>query len=112
MILENASILKAKSELAHLDEVLEQEGFVRWQWEYNRATYDFKISDNGSDYFLRINTRAIEGKLENPFAVLEIEAVYVGLATFPHGLDYNTSIPDKVNTLVNKKLDKLKTVLT
>ncbi|UUZ85794.1 YugN-like family protein [Paenibacillus sp. P26] len=114
MIIENNGVKGLKSDLAHLDDVMEQLGFVRWQWEYYRATYDLKIEDkaNREDYFLRINTRVESGKLESPYAVLYIEDVYIGRATFPHGLDYQSPIPDSIMKTANGKLAELKVKLT
>ncbi|CAG7622668.1 YugN family protein [Paenibacillus allorhizosphaerae] len=113
MIIENSGIKGMKSDLAHLDEAMEQLGFVRWQWEYYRATYDLKIEDkaNGEDYFLRVNTRVETGKLESPYAILNIEDAYIGRATFPHGLDYESKVPDTIMKLVNGKLAELKVKL-
>lgn len=110
MIIENTGLVGIKSELGHLDDATEALGFVRWQWEYYRATYDCKFEDakNNDEYFLRLNTRAVEGKLENADAVLAIEAVYIGKATFPHGLDYNSPIPDAVMNAAKQKLSELK----
>ncbi|WP_282941700.1 YugN family protein [Paenibacillus sp. RC67] len=114
MIIENSGLKGLKSDLAHLDESTEKLGFVRWQWEYYRATYDLKIIDNASrkDYFLRINTRVESGKLESPYAILYIEDVYIGVATFPHGLDYQSPIPDSVLKIAQQKLSQLKTELS
>lgn len=113
MIFENTGLDGLKSDLAYLDESAEKVGFIRWQWEYYRATYDLKIEDKKSDaeYFLRINTRAVEGKLEKPDTVLQIEAVYLGKATFPHGLDYDTPAPQPVLNVAIKKLEELKLLL-
>lgn len=113
MIFENTGLDGLKSDLAYLDESAEKVGFVRWQWEYYRATYDLKIEDkkSESEYFLRINTRAVEGKLEKPDTILQIEAVYLGKATFPHGLEYETPAPQPVMNLANKKLQELKSLL-
>ncbi|PZE22542.1 YugN family protein [Paenibacillus xerothermodurans] len=114
MIIENSGVKGLKSDLAHLDEVTTSLGFVRWQWEYTRATYDLKIEDEaaGGDYFLRVNTRAESGKLESPYAILYIEDVYIGKATFPHGLDYQSPIPDAIMNVAKKKLAELKTQLS
>lgn len=108
MILENTGLDGIKAEFAHLENVTEKLGFVRWQWEYTRATYDCKFVSDGSDYFLRVNTRAVEGKLEDPEAVLALEAAYIGRATFPHGLDYESPIPDSVLKQARQKLDELR----
>lgn len=111
MIFENTGLDGLKCELAFLDEVAEKTGFVRWQWEYYRATYDYKIEDNNEEYFLRVNTRVVEGKLEKPDTVLAIEAVYIGKTTFPHGLEYETPIPAAVLGAARSKLEQLKATL-
>ena len=113
MIFENSGLIGLKSDLAYLDETTEKIGFVRWQWEYTRATYDYKMEDkkNNKEYYLRINTRAIEGKLENPDAILAIEAVYMGTTTFPHGLDYETPIPASFVSAAEQKIEQLKRIL-
>ncbi|SDD99211.1 YugN-like family protein [Paenibacillus sp. UNCCL117] len=114
MIIENSGLKGLKSDLAHLDECMEQLGFVRWQWEYYRATYDLKLEDKASrsEYFLRINTRVETGKLESPYAILYVEDTYIGKATFPHGLDYNSPIPDFIMKAAAGKLAELKSKLT
>ncbi len=114
MIIENSGLKGIKAELALLDRVSGDLGFVRWQWEYYRATYDYKMEDakSGEEYFLRINTRAIEGKFEQPHAVIAIEDTYIGRATFPHGLDYESPIPDHIMGSANQKVSELKANLS
>ncbi|MFD0867632.1 YugN-like family [Chlamydia abortus] len=113
MIIENTGLNGMKSDLAYLDKVTSEVGFVRWQWEYYRATYDYKIEDakSGETYFLRINTRVEIGKLERPDTILNIEQVYIGRATFPHGLEYTSPIPQAVLDLAKRKLTELKAKL-
>ncbi|MFF2484153.1 YugN family protein [Paenibacillus sp. NPDC058071] len=111
MIIENSGLNGVQSELHHLDDSAEKLGFVRWQWEYYRATYDLKIEESNSEYFVRINTRAVEGKLEQSHAVLAIEAVYIGRATFPHGLDYESPVPQSILNTATQKLEQLKELL-
>ncbi|GGH25764.1 YugN family protein [Paenibacillus segetis] len=111
MIVENTGLEGLKVELAYLDESSEKIGFIRWQWEYYRATYDYKITFDNQEYFLRMNTRAVEGKLERPDTVLDIEAVYMGRATFPHGLEYESEIPPHVMKTAQLKLAELKELL-
>ncbi len=108
MIIENNELKGLKSELSHLDAVTENLGFVRWQWEYYRATYDWKLEAEGHEYYLRLNARAIEGKLESPTAVLEIQDAYLGRATFPHGLEYESGVPDAVRKQAESVLSQLK----
>ncbi|KHL95469.1 hypothetical protein QW71_12185 [Paenibacillus sp. IHB B 3415] len=113
MIFENTGLEGLKSDLLYLDESATKAGFIRWQWEYYRATYDCKIEDrqNGGEYFLRINTRAVEGKLEKADAILAIEAVYLGKATFPHGLDYESTVPQAVLDTATEHIHQLKELL-
>lgn len=107
MIVENNALKGIKSELNHLDDVSSRIGFVRNQWEYYRATYDYQITYDGNDYFLRIDTRAVEGKLEQPHAVLQVNDAYIGRATYPHGLNYNEPIPAQVLKAAETKLAEL-----
>ncbi|ASA21026.1 YugN family protein [Paenibacillus donghaensis] len=113
MIFENTGLVGLRSDLFYLDESAAKAGFIRWQWEYYRATYDCKIEDrqNGDEYYLRFNTRAVEGKLEKPDAVLSIEAVYLGKATFPHGLEYESPVPQPVLDAAAQRILELKQLL-
>jgi hypothetical protein len=114
VIIEDTGLKGLKSDLAHLDEVTTGLGFVRWQWEYYRATYDLKFEDaaNKAEYFLRVNTRVETGKLENPYAILFVEDAYIGRATFPHGLDYSSPIPNAILKAAEQKLAQLKQQLS
>ncbi|NEW05436.1 hypothetical protein GK047_05315 [Paenibacillus sp. SYP-B3998] len=113
MIIETTGLTGLKSDLAHLDEVTTELGFVRWQWEYTRATYDFKMEDKAGKevYFLRVNARVESGKLESPYAILFLEEAYIGRETFPHGLDYNSPVPDSFMNISKQKLEQLKQAL-
>lgn len=114
MILESPTLTGMKSDLAHLDDVAESLGFIRWQWDYTWATYDMKFEDkaNRADYYLRMNTRVESGKLESPEAVLRIEDVYIGKATFPHGLDYQATIPAAILKASEQKIRELQQKLS
>lgn len=114
MIIENTGLKGLKSDLAHLDEVTTHLGFVRWQWEYYRATYDLKFEDTATqaEYFLRLNARVETGKLENPYAILTMEDAYIGKTTFPHGLDYVSPIPPAILKAAEQKLSQLKAKLS
>lgn len=114
MIIENAGLKGLKSDLAHLDSVSTKIGFIRWQWEYYRATYDLKLENKatGDEYFLRFNARAVEGKLESPYTILVLEDTYIGRGTFPHGLDYESPVPDQILKTASTKLAELKKQLS
>lgn len=114
MIIENSGLNGVKCELNPLDRIMEELDFVRWQWEYYRATYDNKIEDPGNNetYYLRINCRAVEGKLESPQALMHIEHVYIGRATYPHGLEYKSPIPESVMNVAQQRISELKQQLS
>jgi hypothetical protein len=114
VIIENAGLKGLKSDLAHLDSVSTKIGFVRWQWEYYRATYDLKLENKATndEYFLRFNARAVEGKLESPYTILVLEDSYIGRGTFPHGLDYESPVPDQILKTASTKLAELKKQLS
>lgn len=113
MIIDDSGLQGIRAELADLDEQSAKIGFIRWQWEYYRATYDLKLEDvpNRAEYFLRINTRAVEGKLEQRDAVLAVESVYLGKSSFPHGLDYQSPVPEPILTAAKQKLAALNQLL-
>lgn len=111
MIIENTGIKGLKTDLAHLDEAATDVGFIRWQWEYYRATYDLKLVDQqtNEEYFVRVNTRVETGKLEKPDTILAIEDAYIGRATFPHGLDYISPVPKPILEEATRRLADFKT---
>jgi hypothetical protein len=53
----------------------------------------------------------VEGKLESPHAVLVIEAVYIGRATFPHGMEYESPVPQHILDTAGQRLAQLKKAL-
>ncbi|NBI30676.1 YugN family protein [Chengkuizengella marina] len=113
MILDKTKLQGVQSELKYMDEITSGLGFVRGQWEYYRATYDFRIQDEKNDvYFLRINCRVIDGKMESPYAVLTPEDIYIGIESFPHGLDYSVEIPESVLKIANDKMSELEKLLS
>jgi hypothetical protein len=109
MIIESKNLKGLTSDLEHLDEITTKLGFVRWQWEYYRATYDLKLVDidANEDYFLRVNTKVKTGKLESKDTILTIEDSYIGKATFPHGLDYQSEVPNHILNKANQALTDL-----
>jgi hypothetical protein len=114
LIIETNGLKGMTTDFAHLEEVTEKLGFVRWQWEYTRATYDLKFEDKAAnaDYFLRFNIRVESGKLESPYAVVRIEDAYIGRATFPHGLDYESPVPEQILKAAKQKLAELQKQLS
>jgi hypothetical protein len=107
MVIKETGIGGKEGFLSDLDHIMSELGFVRWAWDYNHATYDCKFEDKGSSYFLRIQANAVAGKLEDPHALLQLEEPYMGKHLFPHGLDYDTPVPDSVQQAAKRKLQIL-----
>lgn len=108
MQIKDSGIAGTQIYLAELDELMNQAGFIRWAWDYNHATYDCKLEARDEVYFLRIEARAIKGKLENPDTLLELGEPRVGKHLFPHGLDYEAPIPQAISQAVDRKLALVK----
>lgn len=86
-------------------------GFVRWAWDYNRATYDYKYEDqkSGETIYLRVPCIAVKGEIEDGpnDSVLQIQTPYIGRHTYPHGLDFEYDFPNYVLENVKRKLEQL-----
>ncbi|WP_139489415.1 YugN family protein [Brevibacillus dissolubilis] len=112
MLIKDTGIGNLEGTLADLDHAFDAIGFYRGAWDYAHATYDFKIVDKGQAYYLRIQGHAIEGKLEDPDAILKLEEPFLGKHLFPHGLDYDAPMPDPVLNIAKQKLAALKEKLS
>jgi hypothetical protein len=114
VIIDAQGLKGTKSDFANFEDAAASLGFVRWQWEYTRATYDLKYEDksSNSEFYLRVNVRVESGKLESPYAILSVEDSYMGKVTFPHGLDYEAPIPESIVRDAGQKLKALKQQIT
>lgn len=89
MKLEKFGLEGLKVELAHLDDVLEDIGFVRAaQWDYERVTYDRKFEHKGDVFYLRIQGYAVEGDVGAHKAVIKLLTPLLGKHYYPHGVEY------------------------
>lgn len=107
MVIKETGIGNKEVMLADLDHYMSDLGFVRGAWDYHHATYDYELKDKGNVYYLRIEANVTEGKLEDSHAVLKLEEPYMGKHLFPHGLDYDSPIPDSVVQIAKRKLQVL-----
>ncbi|UFJ42961.1 YugN-like family protein [Brevibacillus humidisoli] len=112
MVIADTGIANAEIHLAELDHMMKELGFVRWAWDYQHATYDFKIEEKEDVYFVRVQADATEGALEDPDTLLKLGEPYIGKHLFPHGLDYEAPVPDKVMTAAKQALSRLKQKLS
>ncbi|GGE19474.1 hypothetical protein GCM10011571_21760 [Marinithermofilum abyssi] len=108
MVLEDAGIKGIQKEFGSLEKEMKRLGFVRWAWDYDKASFDMKFEGKESDYYLRIQAHVIQGKLENPKAVVEMDHPVFLRHIFPHGLDPDTEIPEEFKKTVDEVLGKVK----
>ena len=107
MVIKDTGIGSKEVFFADLEHYMHDLGFDRGAWDYRHATYDYKIEDKGNVYYLRVEANVTEGKLEDSHAVLKLEDPYMGKHLFPHGLDYDSPIPDAVLKTAKNKLQML-----
>jgi hypothetical protein len=112
MKIEGSGLEQKELTLEDLDHVAYEIGFVRWSWDYKRATYDFKYVDKklGETFYLRLPVVAIKGIIEEEGndSVVQIRQPYVGRHLHPHGFDYEYNFPQYFLDDVNKRLEALK----
>lgn len=112
MILNEAKTKGIKKEFGELEKLMKGLGFVRWSWDYRKATYDYRLSNDGVDYYLRLRGTVINDKaLEHSKALLELETPVFVRHFFPHGLDENAEVPEALKDQVNEKLAELEKAL-
>ncbi|MBD1370956.1 hypothetical protein IC620_01085 [Hazenella sp. IB182357] len=112
MILNEIKTKGIKKEFRETEKVLKSLGFVRWAWDYEKATYDYKYNHDGKEYYLRLRGTVINDKqLEHPKALLELGTPVFARHFFPHGLDDSVEIPKDLLTTVNEKLKEMEAAL-
>ncbi|WP_085524102.1 YugN family protein [Tuberibacillus sp. Marseille-P3662] len=97
-----------------LEHIMEQANITRGgQWDWERATYDFKFENHhdGSIYYLRIPALAVEGEFEKPSAVAKLGIPYVGHHYYPHGVEYDEDFPEHVVTTCQERLAHVKALI-
>ncbi len=112
MVIKDTGIGGKEVHLGELDHIMDELGFIRWAWDYNHATYDYKLEDKGIVFYLRVQANAVHGKLEDPHALLKLEEPFMGKQTFPHGLDYDYPVPATVVDSAKRKISMLKEKLS
>lgn len=114
MIIENSEITGKEVVLAELELAMEEVGFLRWAWDYNRATYDYKYVDRktGDTFYIRIPAEVIEGTIEDTgHAIVKLGQPYIGKHLHPHGLDYDFDFPKHVLNRTEEKLQALNSLM-
>ncbi|MGE5702704.1 MAG: YugN family protein [Clostridia bacterium] len=107
MVIKETGLNGKEALLVDMDTYMHDLGFVRWAWDYQHATYDYKLVEKGTTYYLRIQANAVEGRLEESHALLRLDEPFMGKHIFPHGVDYDAPIPDNVLKNARAKLQAL-----
>lgn len=74
---------------AEVDDVLHELGFIRGgKWDYHYATYDYPLALTKLDesVYLRIETRPVEGRIEEDNCVVKIDQVCIIGGLYQHGV--------------------------
>ncbi|MEW9032034.1 MAG: YugN family protein [Planifilum fimeticola] len=114
MVLEDTGLNGIRKDFGTVDKVIRGLGFDRWSWDYDKAVYDLKLIDQekGTVYYLRVPAEVIQGRLENPKATVELGTPVFGRHLYPHGVDYEATIPESLEKTVKEKVDALKEALS
>lgn len=109
MVLTEAGLKGITGEFGFVERVMNQAGFVRGgAWDYNKASFDLKLEGTESVYYLRVQSHAVKGQIENPKAVVELENPIFLRHFFPHGLAEITEIPDEFKERVQQAIEHIK----
>ncbi|TMW73094.1 YugN family protein [Alteribacter natronophilus] len=93
-----------------IESVMEDLGFT-YQWDYERATFDYKFVDQVKDdvYYFRVQAYAVEGEIPKAHSIVKILKAFLGKHYYPHGVEYdNESFPDHIVKNCEKKIAKVK----
>lgn len=111
MIIEGTGLEGKEITLEQLDEIASELGFVRWSWDYKRATYDYKYEDqkSGHTFYLRVPVVCLKGEIEDEpnESLLQFHEPYIGRHLHPHGFDYDFNFPSTVLDNAKRKLKNL-----
>ncbi|MDQ0340311.1 hypothetical protein J2S00_003120 [Caldalkalibacillus uzonensis] len=114
MIIMDTGLEGKEIAIRDLDVAMEHVGFVRWAWDYKRATYDYKYVDSkdGKTYYIRVPAEVVEGIIEDSgHAIVKIGEPYIGVHTFPHGVAYDHDFPKHALNRAKEKLAELNKLL-
>lgn len=91
MKLENTGIDNKVIDIVALNRVMGEHAFILGEsWDYERVTYDYKISSQEKNvtYYIRVQGEAIEGDVDARDAVIKLKTPLLGKHYYPHGVEY------------------------
>jgi hypothetical protein len=97
-------------DFSRLTEVMSDHGFVlAGQWDYERATYDYKFEMLKDIYYLRVQAYAVEGDIGRRHARVKLLSPLLGKHYYPHGVEYGDK-EQFPNNVIQKSKQLLKNV--
>lgn len=102
MYIENTGLENLQLDLNTLDEILPEYGLFRaGHWDYERVTFDRKITINQNVYYLRVQGYAVSGDVGAHEATIQLKVPILGKYYYPHGVEYGED-ENFPNALVNQ----------
>ncbi|RAL25678.1 YugN family protein [Thermoflavimicrobium daqui] len=116
MIFHEVKTKGIRKKFKELEEIMEKLGFIRWTWDYEKATYDLLLTTDDAEYYLRLRADVVDvvnnKQLEHPAALLELGTPVFVQHFFPHGLDDSVEVPAALDSQVKEKLAELEKALS
>lgn len=93
-------------------DVMRDHGFIFGeQWDYERATFDFKMPDESDPgtFYLRVPVFTVNGDIPHDETLVKLMTPMLGRHYYPHGVEYGEEegFPDKI---INRSKQKLSTI--
>ncbi|PTX58316.1 YugN-like protein [Melghirimyces profundicolus] len=109
MAFEDTGLKGIQKPFGEVERIMNEAGFVRGgAWDYSKANFDKKLSGEERDYYLRIRVYAVQGRLEDPKATVELENPVFLRHIFPHGLEEESEIPGEFKEEIDRALQQVK----
>lgn len=91
MYIEDTGIDGLTLNVRTLNRIMGLHGFILGEsWDYERATYDYRIDSNEKNvtYYIRIQAYALEGDVDRGDALMKIKTPLLGKHYYPFGVEY------------------------
>lgn len=91
MYIEDTGIDGLTLNVRALNRIMGLHGFILGEsWDYERATYDYRIDSNEKNvtYYIRIQAYALEGDVDRGDALMKIKTPLLGKHYYPFGVEY------------------------
>jgi len=98
MIPIESSITGKQYQLQYLEEKLKPKGYViGGNWEYDKGSFDYKLSNEGQYLYLRVPFVAVKGALDERGTEVELGQPYLLAHQYESGIDENAEHAGMLN---------------